>query len=346
MDGRSHKRRRVAQVIQPMVGRSLYIIAAVLVAAALRAAYPVAMPLAVALVVIAAVWPVKQWLDGLLPSWLCYCITIGVVLLVAATFLGGLWFSAAQVVNVFERDQARFNELYDALASWPQRMGVDGMGGQQVYAELVGLARAVLTNIYTILVYLGFILLLVILALPEVPRVRRKLAETMDRHDRHEFVDAIDEVAVKVRRYLGTTFVTSILTGLASAAWALLVGLDLALVWGILNFLLNFVPLVGNIVGILPPTLYAVVQFQNVSMPFLVLIGFLVLQIVISNFVYPALQGHNLSLSPFAIVVALAFWSWMWGIPGALLAIPLTAACVIAADHFPSTKWIARLLAR
>ena len=81
-------------------------------------------------------------------------------------------------------------------------------------------------------------------------------------------------------------------------------------------------------------------------MSVLVLIGFLTLQIAISYFVYPALQGHSLSLSPFAIMVALAFWSWMWGIAGALLAIPLTAACVIAADHFPATRWLARLLAR
>ena len=203
-----------------------------------------------------------------------------------------------------------------------------------------------LTNIYTILVYLGFILLLVVLALPEVPLVRRKLAETLDRQDRHDMLGAIDEVSVKIRRYLGTTFLTSTLTGLASSAWSLLVGLELPLVWGALNFLLNFVPLVGNIVGIFPPTLYAVVQFQNASLPVLVLFGFVVLQIAISNFVYPALQGHRLSLSPFAIVVALAFWSWMWGIAGALLAIPLTAACVIAADHFPATRWIARVLAR
>ena len=269
-----------------------------------------------------------------------------VVLAVAAIFIGGLRFSAAQFVDVFARNQAQFNEIYDALATWQQRLGIENLGGEQTYTELLDLARTVLTNIYTILVYLGFILLLVILALPEVVLVRRKLAETLDSQDRHGMLGAIDEISVKIRRYLGTTFLTSILTGVASWAWSLVVGLELALVWGVLNFLLNFIPLVGNIVGVLPPTLFAVVQFQNVSMPVLVLVGFLVLQIAISNFVYPALQGYSLSLSPFGIVVALAFWNWMWGIAGALLAVPLTAACVIAADHFPDTKWMARLLAR
>jgi predicted PurR-regulated permease PerM len=126
--------------------------------------------------------------------------------------------------------------------------------------------------------------------------------------------------------------------------WALTVGLDLALVWGVLNFLLNFVPVVGNVIGIIPPSLYAIVQFQNLTMPLFVFFGFAVLQIAISNFVYPALQGRQLSLSPVAIIVALAFWSWLWGIAGALIAIPLTVAIVIISEHFPRTEWVARLL--
>jgi AI-2 transport protein TqsA len=328
-----------------MVGRLLVVVAIVLVGAALRAAYPVAMPLAAALVIVAAIWPIEEWLGRYMPRWMSYAGTVLVLLVVSAAFVGALWFSAARVVRTFAHNQARFNEIYESLAAWQQELGIE-LGGQQTYAELLGLAQAVLTNIYTILVYLGFILLLVILALPEVSRVRRKLGESLERKDRHEMLVAVDLIAVKVRRYLATTFLTSVLTGLACAAWSLAVGLELALVWGVLNFLLNFIPLVGNIVGILPPTLYAVLQFQNVSMPVVVLVGFLVLQISISNFVYPALQGYSLSLSPFAIVVALAFWSWMWGLAGALLAIPLTAACLIAADHFSSTKWLVRLLAR
>jgi predicted PurR-regulated permease PerM len=329
-----------------MVGRLLIVVVVVIVAAALRAAYPVAMPLAVALVIVAAVWPIKQWLDRFVPPWLSYAGTVVALLVVSALFVSGIWFSAARVVDTFARNQARFNEIYDSLATWRQRLGIDDLAGEQTYAELLGLAQAVLTNIYTILVYLGFVLLLVILALPEVSLVRGKLGETMDREDRREVLVAIDEIAVKVRRYLATTFLTSVITGLASTGWSLAVGLELALVWGVLNFLLNFIPLVGNIVGILPPTLYAVVQFQDVSMSVLVLAGFVVLQIAISNFVYPMLQGQSLALSPFAIVVALAFWGWMWGLAGALLAIPLTAALVIAADHFPMTKWLARLLTR
>jgi AI-2 transport protein TqsA len=218
------------------------------------------------------------------------------------------------------------------------------LGGQEGYKRLIGFGQSLLANAYTIFVYLGFIALLVILGLPEVPALRRKIHDAFGAGEQREIVDAVDEIAGKIRQYLGVTTVTSLLTGFASALWAFTLGLDLALVWGVLNFLLNYIPVVGNLVGIIPPSLYAIVQFQNWKMPVIVFLGFSVIQIVISNFVYPMLQGRSLSLSPIAIIVALAFWSGVWGIAGALIAVPLTVALVIVCDQFSSTRWIAKLL--
>jgi AI-2 transport protein TqsA len=148
----------------------------------------------------------------------------------------------------------------------------------------------------------------------------------------------------QIRRYLGTTLATIILTGVASSLWSWMTGLELVLVWGILNFLLNFVPVIGNIVGIVPPVLFAFIQFGGWQMPLLVFAGFVVLQMTISNVVYPILQGKQLSLSPLAIIVAMTFWSWVWGIAGALIAVPLTAAIVMICAQFDRSRWIAKLL--
>jgi predicted PurR-regulated permease PerM len=142
------------------------------------------------------------------------------------------------------------------------------------------------------------------------------------------------------------TVLTSLITGVASAAWSFAVGLDLALIWGVLNFLLNFIPVIGNIVGIIPPTLYARIQFGDWTMPLVVFSGFVVLQIAISNVIYPMLQGRGMSMPPVVIIVALLFWGWIWGAVGALLAVPLTAALIIVCQQFESTKPIAKLLAR
>ena len=117
---------------------------------------------------------------------------------------------------------------------------------------------------------------------------------------------------------------------------------------GVLNFLLNFIPIIGNMHGDCSPSLYAATQFQGFTMPLVVFLGFVVLQIAISNFIYPILTADDrlrrapLSLS--AVIIALTFWGWVWGIAGALIAIPLTAAIVIICQHFQSTEWIAQLL--
>ena len=71
-----------------------------------------------------------------------------------------------------------------------------------------------------------------------------------------------------------------------------------------------------------------------------------VLQLVISNLVYPLLQGRQLAISPLVIVLAMAFWAWMWGIAGALIAIPLTAAIIIVCEQFDRTRWFAELITR
>lgn len=121
--------------------------------------------------------------------------------------------------------------------------------------------------------YLGFIAVLVILGLPEVPGFRRKLRDELDTEARRETVAAVAAIANKVRAYFGVTLVTSLLTGAATAGFTYAVGLELSLTWGVLNFLLNFIPVVGNIIGIVPPTLYALVQFGGWTMALVVLGG-------------------------------------------------------------------------
>ncbi len=322
----------------------LAVILALLVIAGLRASYAVTMPLAAAIVVIAAIWPIKPWLDRVLPSKVSYLITILVLLFISVGFIGAVYFSTAQVVRAFGQNQDQFASIYTSLTDRAAQWGLEGFGGQEGYARLIAFGQTLLSNGYTVFVYLGFISILVILGLPEVPAMGKKIRAALTATDRRELIDTVDEIATKVRQYLGVTALTSLITGVASALWAFAIGLELALVWGILNFLLNFVPVIGNFIGIIPPTLYAIIQFQSVTMTLVVFFGFAGLQILVSNFIYPTLQGRSLALSPIAIVVALAFWGWVWGIAGALIAVPLTAAIVVICAHFRGTEWIARLL--
>lgn len=323
----------------------LAVITTVIVAGALRVSYPVTMPIAVTFVIIAAVWPVKPWLDKVLPSSLSYLGTILVLLFIVGAFILAVYFSAAQVVAAFGKNEQQFASLFDSFEAWAKEMGVPNLsGGQRGASRMIAIGQVLLANTYTVLGYLGLIGILVVLGLPEVPALQTKIRETLNRNERHETIAAVDEIAGKIRAYLGVTTVTSLITGVATALWAFALGIDLALVWGVLNFLLNYVPVIGNIIGIVPPSLYAFLEYQSLTMPLIAFVGFAVIQIVISNFIYPWLQGRSLALSPVVIVIALTFWGWVWGVAGALIAVPLTALIAIVCDHFDSTRWIAKLL--
>jgi AI-2 transport protein TqsA len=324
--------------------RLLALITTILATAALRASYPVTMPLTVAILLIAAIWPVKLWLDRSLP-WASYVGTCLVLLFVLGLFFTALYFSAAQVVHAFGDNWGQFEEVYQTVMSWLEKWGIEAIKLED-RSRLIGVGQDILSNASTILIYLGFIALLVMLGLPQVEVLGKKIDLEIGKRGSREIVGTIAQIARRIRQYLGITLLTSLLTGVASALWAFAIGLELPLVWGILNFLLNFIPVVGNFAGIAPPTLYAFIQFKSLSGTLIALIGFSFIQIAISNFIYPMLQGRSLSLSPIAVVLALGFWSWVWGFAGALVAIPLTVSLVIICGQFEGTRWIALLLSR
>ena len=323
--------------------RLLALIAFLLVGFAMRQTYAVTMPLAAAAVIIAAIWPIKTWLEKFLPATLSNIGTLLALIIVLAAFTGAISFSVAQIAQAFSNNSDKLQQLYQQLSDWAQSWG-GSIGGSGNYSRLIRAGENALGSAYNLLVYIGVIGILVVFGLPQVRSFQRKLDRRLDGGESREVVAATDAIAVKIRQYLWVTTLTSAITGVATLILSLVVGLDLALVWALLNFLLNYIPIIGNFVGIVPPALYAVIQFGGWVMPAIVLAGFSVIQIVISNFIAPTLQGRSLSLTPMAVIVALSVWSWIWGIAGALIAVPMTSAAVVLCHHFPSVQWIATLL--
>lgn len=331
---------------QAVRNRLLAVIAFILVVAALRRGYPVIMPLVVAVFIVAAAWPIKPWLERALPSTLSYAGTVFALFFILACIIAVVYFALAQIALTFGQNQEQFRDLYGTYETWMESRGLPVLGGEGGYERLAAVAQIVFWQAYSFLAYLGFIAILVIMGLPEVPALATKFRDQLNAGENRELVDTVEQITEKFRRYIGMTVLTSLITGVASGAFSFAVGLDLALMWGLLNFLLNFIPVIGNIIGIIPPTLYALIQFGGWTMPIVVFAGFALLQITISNFIYPMLQGRGMAMPPVAIIVALLFWGWVWGIAGALLAVPLTAALIIVCQHFRSTQGFARLLSR
>ena len=146
--------------------------------------------------------------------------------------------------------------------------------------------------------------------------------------------------------YLALKTFLSILLGLTSWIVMAFMGLEFAAFWAVLIALLNYVPYIGSFLGVLFPVTMAIVQFANPNDVLAVFLPLTALQFLIGNFLDPYVMGNSLNLSPFAILVSLAAWSALWGIPGAFLAVPITAIMAIVFSEFAGTRPIAVLLSR
>ena len=153
------------------------------------------------------------------------------------------------------------------------------------------------------------------------------------------------EVDAKVRRYLATKVVASAATGLLTGVILALFGLDLAVVFGVLAFLLNFIPAVGSVISTLLPLPIALVQLDSTA----AIVGAVLvpgaLQLFIGNVVEPKAMGEGLDLHPITVLLALIFWGLVWGVAGMLLATPITAVLKIVLSRLEATRPVAELLA-
>ena len=147
----------------------------------------------------------------------------------------------------------------------------------------------------------------------------------------------------EVRHYIGIKTTVSAATGLLIGLWAWVLGVDFAIFWGLVAFVLNFIPNLGSIIAAVPTTLLAMVQI-GVGRGLLVALGYLVVNMVIGNLIEPHLMGRRLGLSTLVVVLSLVFWGWVWGPIGMLLSVPLTMVLKIMLENTEEFRWVAVLL--
>ncbi len=144
-------------------------------------------------------------------------------------------------------------------------------------------------------------------------------------------------------RYLGIKTVVSIATGLMIGILTWSIGLDFPLLWGMLAFLLNYVPNIGSIIAAVPAVLMAALQL-GAGGAMLTAASFLGVNLLFGNMIEPRLMGHGVGISPLVVFISLVFWGWVFGPVGMLLSVPLTMALKMALESDERTRWIALFL--
>jgi predicted PurR-regulated permease PerM len=204
--------------------------------------------------------------------------------------------------------------------------------------QVAGGLQSFLASAAFVLVYLGFIL-------ASRRGWERKAVNLFGtREERHEAVAALIRIRDGIEQYLWVQTVTGLMIAVASWATMAAVGLDNAVFWAILIFIASYIPVVGGLVAVALPPVFAVVQFGTLWPP-LILFGVLqTITLVVGNIIQPRMQGRSLNMDPIVLLLALAFWSVVWGLPGAFLSTPLTTVMMVVLAQFPGARWIAVLL--
>ena len=147
-----------------------------------------------------------------------------------------------------------------------------------------------------------------------------------------------------LRKYVSITTKINIFIGLVDTIFLLILGVDFALLWGLLAFLLCYIPSIGFWLALIPPFILALFEF-GITKALIVLVGYILINGSVQNFLHPKMMGSGLNLSPLVVVISLFFWAWVLGPIGALLAVPMTIIVKeIFLEGFDDTRGLAVLM--
>lgn len=241
--------------------------------------------------------------------------------------------------------QERLRDLLGGVPQWFGDIGVD-IGGRGVMdtfdpGAAMKLVSGILTGLSGALTNGFLIAITVIFILLEASSFPVKLYSALA--DPEKSLPYFEKFTRDIQRYMAIKTGMSLLTGISITIWLYIIGVDYPLLWGLLAFLLNYVPNIGSIIAAVPAVLLALVQLGSGS-AFLAGVGYLVVNMVVGNILEPRVMGRGLGLSTLVVFLSLVFWGWVFGPVGMLLSVPLTMTIKIALDSSEETRWVSVLL--
>lgn len=332
----------------PVARNALVILAVIACGAVLYLLHGIFTPLALAIFLAVTIDGLSRGLQRVAP-FLPKRASMPLAVLLAAGLFGGAALVIADNGTAFVTRLAdyapRLNALLERLA--------DSVGIQapttldQLFTDLdpkrfvAPVARALqgfASQSVFILIYLGFII-------ASRRGFERKIVNLFPaRSERQDAIAAFHRIRDGVEQYLWVQTVTGLM--IAGASWAVMlaVGLENAVFWAFLIFIASYIPIVGGIVGVAAPPLFALVEFPTIWPAVILLAVLQTIQFVVGNVIQPRMQGRSLNMDPVVVLLALAFWGAIWGLPGMFLSTPLTVMAMVILAQFDETRWISVLL--
>ncbi len=329
---------------------SLLFIAFILGVALLYVIRDIITPFALAIFIWLIIDAFARWMHRLsskIPYWLALTVA---VLTVVAAFVGIGFIIAETASDVAKQAplyESRLQDIFDwagrvtgqdiSLSSLDERLQLR----EKIQGGLAGFAasiQGVLGDLSFIAIYVAFLFA----AQSSFPKKMDDLFP--DRNDRAKAAKVGERIRHSIEKYLGVQTIISLMQTAVSYIGMTALGLDNALFWALVIFILNYIPIVGGLAAVALPVIFAAVQFDSLGR-----IGLLAgilwgAQVIIGNTIQPKMMGDSMNLSALVVVLSLTLWGALWGGVGAFLSAPLTVIIMIILAQFPTTRWIAVLL--
>lgn len=336
----------------------LLFIAIVLLFAILKITESVVLPVVIAIMLSFVMLPIVRALKAIHIPWGIGVIVVSLLLIVIIIIVGTFFVAGlkailaespkyeARFLSIYEFFAKQLHLQFDANKSFISNLQI-GFGPQinlatvlrQIVFSFSASMASLLKTIMVIILMTAFLLI-------EMSITREKLEYAFDDgRINGRVMNIMQRIIAQTMRFLSIKFFISLATGLFVYILSKSVSLDFAIVWGFLAFILNFIPTFGSILSVAGTSLFALLQFFPKPAPiFIVLVGLTLINMILGNIIEPRIEGENLGISPFVILVMLSLWGWMWGFLGLIMAVPLTVIIKIVSENIPVLQPIAILL--
>lgn len=240
-----------------------------------------------------------------------------------------------KILELLKIPQENVNQYYSEI-EWSELL--QKLSIPKILSSSVGSFINFLANLFLIFLFMIYILL-------GREHLLSRVAKAFPGERSEKFYMVFDNINRGIQKYLVAKALISLGTGLSAAIVLMIFGVDFAWVWGLLTFLLNFIPNIGSVIATIPPILVAIFQFGGLFPAVWVAILLISIQMTWGNIIEPAFMGKSLNMSPLVVIVSLIFWGFIWGPIGMILAVPISSSIQIVCANIEPLKSISILMA-
>ncbi len=308
----------------------------------------VVVPVVIAVMLAFILEPIVRKLNAVCRvPWIIAELIVLVLLVVLISVLANMFVSGiTAIIELYPRYEKRFSEIYSIFAEkfnipFDKELSLfsnlwNSLG---IRTALQNMAISLSSSLITFSKNAIMVLFFVFFLLAEVQSMKKKLKNPVITRGNTNIEIAIKDIMKQVTHYISIKATVSLMTGFLVFLGCIMVGLKFPVIWGLLAFILNFIPNFGSIISGLLTTLFAIVQFypswEETLFVIVLMIG---VNLAIGYVVEPKWEGTGLGLSPFFLIVSLSLWGWLWGFAGLVLAVPMTVIMKIICENIPPLK--------